>query len=403
MKDDVAKTVAGLNSKLYERIASFPQAKTEIADFHFKDTVENYVTAITSFTGEKLVLTAPNSLEAAAAIRRAVLLSDLVVFTVTSHIGHPALALFPIGDDVASPVLGTPSCLDLATGGRRLLTPQEYMSMKIMTEPASSSVVAQLLGRPFNSADEPAWHRTVFSVTSQGFVNARGEKCHIAGGPIHVQLPKDDQLLEDAEHLMRKGRLAYAPFLSLPNSLEDVSEGALKAEVIRSGLAVWGGPVKTKTASDVVLELQVPYLENVPLSILSKILDDESESIAAFRRELRRAIEDIESAEDRADVERRITKLKRDVLEDELEKVRLICNRIARMNSIARIGAYVGVGSLAVAAFYGLSAAGAITGTAGVAAAALSTLWRNYEETRDKRRSPMHFVWCLGRRAPSGM
>jgi len=166
-------------------------------------------------------------------------------------------------------------------------------------------------------------------------------------------------------------------------------------------LAVWGGPITTKTASDMVLDLQVPYLEDVPLKLLSEILDDEGDSVAAFRREVSRVIEDVEMHKDRATAAKRITELKRDLLEDELERVRRTCERIARMNSVARVGGYVGVGSLAVASYFGLSPASVITAGAGLAAATLSALWRNHEDIVDVKQSPMHVVWQLGRGARS--
>jgi hypothetical protein len=400
MKSNLSIAVAGLNADLFDRIASFPRARTELADFHFKHAVEDYIAAITAFGDEKLLVSAPNTVEATNAIRRAVLLSDLIVLRVASHLGPPAICLLPIGDDVASPVLGASAAIDPATGEQRFATPEEYMigmGAMAIAQPESSSTV-DLLGRPFNSPDEPSWHRTIYSRTSQEFVNARGEMCHIAAGAIHLQIPKDDRLLDEAESLLRKGRLAYTPFLSLPASSNDVTEGALKAELLKGHLGVFGGPVRTAAASNLVLELEVPYLEDVPLDTLSEILDDEGESLLAFRRELRRVIEDIDCAKDSADVKKRVTKLKRDVLEDELQKVQRTLDRVARMNSVTRTGAYVGVGSLTIAGFFGLSAATAITGGAGLAAATLISLWRNYEDTRDVRRSPMHLVWQIGRR-----
>ena len=403
MQSNPSKALAELNAGLFERIESFPRAKSELVDFYFKHAVDDYVAAITSFDGEKLVISAKDTAEAIRAVRRAAVLSDLVALRVASHLGAPAICLFPIGDDIASPVLGASAVLDPATGKHRFATPQEYMmgmGLMAMSQPESSSTV-NLLGRPFNSSDEPSWCRTVYSRTSQEFVNARGEKCHIAAGAIHIQIPRDDQLLEEAERLMRHGRLAYTPFISLPVSSDDIAEGALKAKVIKAHFGLFGGPIKTKAASNVVLDLNFPYLDEVPLDILSRVLDDEGGSLMAFRRELRRAIEDIDRAKDDADIAVRVTKLKREVLEDELEKVRRVLDRVSRMNSIARIGAYVGVGALTAAAFFGLSAASAITGGAGLAAATLSALWRNYEEAREARQSPMHFVWRIGRRMPS--
>lgn len=402
MDSGVPNTIAILNRGLYDHIASFPPARTELVDFWFKHAVESYVAAILSVEGQKLVISASNSADAASAIRRAALLADLVVVRVRSHIGRPVLSLLPLEDNLASPVLGAATEVDPSTGQHKFLSPVEYMygnSLMILSQPESSAVV-HLLGRPFDSQAEPSWERTVFSRTSQEFRNANGKKCHIVGGAIHVQIARDDTLLEDAQLLMCKGHITYAPFISLPELAGDITEGALKAAVMGGDLALWGGPIATKAASSFVLDLQVPYLEGIPLNLLSEVLDDEGESINAFRRALRRTIEDMEAAKDSDAAAARGLELKRGLLEDELDRVRRTCSRIARMNSVAHVGAYVGVCSLAVAAHFGLSPASAITGGAGVAAATLSALWRNHEETVDIRRSPMHFVWRLGQSAP---
>ena len=85
MEDKALKAVAALNCGLYEHIASFPPARTELVDFYFKHAVEAYVEAIQSMSGQTLVLSARTSADATAAIRRTALLSDLVVFRVAYH------------------------------------------------------------------------------------------------------------------------------------------------------------------------------------------------------------------------------------------------------------------------------------------------------------------------------
>jgi hypothetical protein len=129
----------------------------------------------------------------------------------------------------------------------------------------------------------------------------------------------------------------------------------------------------------------------------TKVLDDETESFTSFRRQFDRIMEDLEGVDNPKDATKLVTKFKRDVLEDELEKVRIACERVARMNSISRIGTYVGLASLSIAGLYGLSPAAAITGATAASVALLNALYKSYEDKRDARRSPMYFVWRLAK------
>jgi hypothetical protein len=146
----------------------------------------------------------------------------------------------------------------------------------------------------------------------------------------------------------------------------------------------------------------MPYLEDLPLSTLAKVIDDEGESIRSFRRQFDRLMEDIQDSKDEADADKRVTKFKREVLEDEIDKVRHALSRVSRMNSVTRAGAYLGVTALTVAVFNGLSVPSLITGLSGTAAAAVTAWYRSYLEARDACRSPAHVLWRLERRANKG-
>jgi len=221
---------------------------------------------------------------------------------------------------------------------------------------------------------------------------------HLVGGAIHVQIPKEDTLLTEVESLMRSGRVAYAPFVNLATDSDVNSESVLKSDMLDSTLLA---PADTghlvSGTSDPLLNLNIPYLEGIPLPMLAKVLDDEGESLAKFRRNLDRALEDIATAKDDAEAAKRIVKLKRDELEDELDKVRQVCEKVSRMNSIARSGAYLAITALSVAGVYGLAMPSVIAGCSAPVAAALKALWDAYEIKREARRSSMYFVWRLSK------
>ncbi|MDZ4756399.1 MAG: hypothetical protein SGJ11_18145 [Phycisphaerae bacterium] len=297
------RTVAELNDALFDLVATMPKARSELIDFHFKHAVDEYLKAIQSAPGTKAVTVVADSRDAASAIRRAMIVADLVTFNVESYLGHPAIALLPIGDDVRSPVLGASEAIDAATGRRGLASVETWMyAVAIGAIPAAvSSDGAVLLGTDWTKSGPPRWQRTVFARLSDSVLNARGERCHVAGGAIHVQIPTDDPFLAEAQPLMRAGRLAFAPFVSSPAADGPDSESVLKSALLDSSLLSPSKAARSSLAlSDPLLTLDVPYLENISLSTLAKVLDDEGDSVATFRRKLQRALEDVAGAKDDA-------------------------------------------------------------------------------------------------------
>ncbi len=89
--------------------------------------------------------------------------------------------------------------------------------------------------------------------------------------------------------------------------------------------------------------------------------------------------------------------LRRDELEDELAKVRHTCERVARMNSIARSGTYVGASALSIAGVLGLALPSVIAGCSAALVAALKAFYDAFEAKREARRSSMYFVWRLSK------
>jgi len=65
------------------------------------------------------------------------------------------------------------------------------------------------------------------------------------------------------------------------------------------------------------------------------------------------------------------------------------------MNALTRIGAYVGTAVLSIGGIMGLGLPEIVVGAGGIATVTLAELYKNYEEKRNVRHSPMHFVWRI--------
>ncbi|MEO8381689.1 MAG: hypothetical protein ABI779_18655 [Acidobacteriota bacterium] len=395
------ETLPALAAELFGLLDSFPPARVELFDFHFKSCVEDYVAAIQRTPGRKVLIKADRHLDVASSLRKLLLMTDVMVISSADATARSGLSFFPVSDKIRSPVLGLQAVMD---EGRKYRPPSPaevaYLTFLLVELAKERNTPASILGVPWN-AQETGWRRTMFTRTSEPFENAKGEACHIAAGIIHGgEIPLYDWLEQEAKPLLLSGRAVFAPFVFAAPETADVDEGALKAALLHSDLVVSAQAITTSTGRiHPLTHLAVPYLEDVPLPLLTEIIADEGESLCSFRRHVDRALEDIGRSADPAEVERQIIRIRRDLFEDELDRVRQTCERLSRMRALARIGAYVGTAAMSLAAVAGLSPPSIICGAAGLATATVAELYRNFEEVRNLRRSPMHFVWQLAKAA----
>jgi len=393
------KALPHLAAELFELVDSFPPARAELVDFHFKSCVENYLDALHHAGGRKILVAAGSHADITASLRRLLLLADVVVVACEDAVAKSGLSFFPVPDDLKSPVLGLQAVMD---ENQKLRPPRPvevaYLTTLLAQKAQEQQTSASILGVEWTPGGR-GWQRTFYTRTSEPFRNAKGQACHIAAGIVHGgEPPLYDWLQAEAKHLLLSGHLVWAPFVFTAPNPSTVDEGAMKASLLQSTFVLNGSKLTAATGEiHPLTDLEIPYLENVPLPLLADILKDEAESLRSFRHEVDRAFEDITDSGDPAEVRRRVARFRRELLEDELDRVKQTCERLSRMNALSRIGAYVGTAAISIAGVLGLDPPSVICGAAGVATATVAELYRNYEEKRGLRRSPMHLVWRLER------
>jgi hypothetical protein len=384
-----------------ELLDTLPDATNELLDFHYKHRLDDYRSAIEAFPGRTLFLAAASEMEAAALIRRSLLISDLLLFSVDSYIGRPRLGLLPISDEVASPVLGLGSAINAQTGQNFVPTASAwYQAMALhMLSAKDRGESADLLGTSWSASDSPEWERTMFVRLADELRDVHGSPCHVAGGLIHFQRPEGESLLTDAASLMRRGKLAYTPFVVGNVASAPEEHLLLKAAFLGSEFASGMPQQHLQTVVETtLLQLDLPYLEGASFQILSKVMEEEQDSIHSFRCQFDRLVEDVTASEDLAETRKLVIAFKRDILEDEVERVRQVLARASKMKSMVSAGTFVGVAGVSLAATQGLPLSALMTGLSGTLAASLTAWYRAHLEACEARHSPAHLLWRFQRR-----
>lgn len=390
-----------LNTSLFDLVESFPRATWEIMDFHFKSAYDDYITLLQSSPGRNVAAFAGDVASLDQLCRRLLLVADTVVFNIGTYAEQPTVAMLPIPDSVQSSVLGVAPVVHPESRKPRFPKPAEVAYMLTMTAAlAKSRGPDTVLGYEWGR-DSGVWQRSSFTRTSEPYRNDRGEACHIAVG-LGCRYEEETYrwLSDQARSLMIQGALVFAPFVRVTRGASRADEGLLKSKALGAGFATTDSDIGIQRGDlHPVTTLSVPYMDNVPLSVLGEVLADEGESLRAFRRAMDRVVEDMEAATDPTSAAAELRHLKRDLLEDELDKLKDACGRITRMRALSAVGAGVATGAISLAAAFGMAVPEVIMGAAGGLSTALAELWQTGEEKRQIRKSPVYWLWKVGRRA----
>ena len=370
-----------------------------LMDFHYKSNFENYLDAMQNASGRKLLVFANTIEDIEATIRRLMLVADHIIFNVKTYADTPSLSIFPISDKHRSPVLGAMTSMDAESHKERLPSLEEVLlAIDFLSQKAiDSKVPDSILGYEWNHSDGN-WQRSYFTRTTSAVQNATGRKCHLTVGfAYEYSQPTYDWLTKDARSLLLDGHIVFAPFARSTPGSESLGERLHKARISFTRLTINDEKLVLPSGQiHPLAQLKLPYLENVPLDLLAKALRDESESLREFRRVVDRAIEDITMLENPSEIEKEMTRLKRDLLEDELDRVAKLCKRLSRMKSFSAVSAVLTTTTIAALGAMNVALPALVLPISGGLTMSLRDLYQNYEQQKEIKTSPMHFLWKLG-------
>jgi hypothetical protein len=241
------------------------------------------------------------------------------------------------------------------------------------------------------------WRRTSYTRTSQPYKNDVGEDCHIAvGAGLPYPSTTYEWLMQQARPLLKTGNIVFAPFLRVAPDSWGGPESIHKSHYLHSDIGTTSIHLKTGDVRlRALLELDLPYLDGIPLSLFAEILKDEKESLIALRAALVHLMNKLDSIKDEDKFMEEIDHIRRNHIEAELSKLRGVIKRVANMRALRTAGCVVGSSIICLLSAMGVPTTSLLLPAAGGIAANLMELAKRIDEEQKMRDNPMYFLWHL--------
>ena len=214
----------------------------------------------------------------------------------------------------------------------------------------------------------------------------------LPGGHLRRSNIAPDATTEDVKKLLEEHFASYVSYTRtdvLAARAYDASLGIANQTVS----ALFGH--RPTSVSDVLFELRLPVLLNIPVQDLIAIRKDYTDEFRRFQVAVRRAALAVVKEHPTTEASALAKRIQRDVIEPEIETIRVTLKSARRL--IARksaLAAALGAVATGCGLLVGSPAATAAGFAIGAIAAALNTGGAKYLETRDEvSRSDMFFVW----------
>ncbi|MFD7291094.1 hypothetical protein [Streptomyces sp. NPDC059863] len=228
--------------------------------------------------------------------------------------------------------------------------------------------------------------------------------------------------IADSEPLLRSGLVWYLPKYSIRSergvihnlgpdmSRNDRSTTSVRTSLdflTRDGKAIEevegyaGGSVKSRVVRP-ILQIDLPFIDGVPMATASRITIDEFGSYRAVRRYLQQTLADLDEAVQSDHMEHELRKIGNQ-LEDEIRRVQSEMNSARRKRAISVTGAAIGTVGAVLVAVYGPTMAAALplfgaAGAGGVWEIIRNTAENNPRTLRDDR---WYYMWLMAKNSNS--
>lgn len=197
------------------------------------------------------------------------------------------------------------------------------------------------------------------------------------------------------------GSVFYAPFIPpLEVELEFMKNRVSMANLI-GGESLFSESIDfvDENALLALASINLPTLENVPLTTLQKIKADHHDDFSVFSRAMVKAVTGIKSSAGSEQFLQDARAIQRDLLDDNLDKLAKKYKQISRMRSLSAGGVFVGTVGLSFAAISGAAVPAIITGLAASVAAGIAHAASQFKEKYSLSENPMNFLWRVNQNA----
>lgn len=145
-----------------------------------------------------------------------------------------------------------------------------------------------------------------------------------------------------------------------------------------------------------LLSLKFPYIDNIDISTISKVKEDNYDEFTNFSNSLLKSISKVKSLIGTTDFVKEISYIQKNEIDDNISKIEQKVKRISNMSSLRKLGIVTGLVGLNSAMYLGASTP---TLVSGLAASAIAMIMEKVAELKEKgelKDNNSYFLWKLG-------
>src|SRR3972149_177517 len=391
------KSLSELHINLKAILSSHPDFKESLLDFYLKSLYEQYIDSIKATQGRKFCITGMNTDDIKKQLKKIILISDTIVFHTTDYNHKPTLDAFPFPSGFNSDLI---RIMTLAEEGGKDFIPNAAEVLSAIGMATSDKNLELLYDTILGyDVDNPknSYRRNQYTLSSSRLADANGvERPVLVGLTERYSKTLYDFIFDEADYLFTNGNLVFSPYIRTSSNGKNILHNILKAGAINTNLSVMDSKYSITSAQiDILNNIDIPYIENVPFKVLCDIIKDEGEALSSFRKLFIRTIEDIQDLDDKESIKKEIKYIKRNLFEDELEKVEQVCKKVSKMKTLSSFGAVVTTAVIGISAYFGLDIASIIMAGGGTGLATANELYKHYIDSQELKSNPMYLLWKI--------
>lgn len=391
------KTLSELHIELRSILSRNPKFKASLLDFYLKSLYQEYISSIQATKGRKFCITGENIDSIKNQLKKIILITDTIVFHTTDFDPKPTLDAFPFPGGFSSDLV---RIMTAAEEGNKTFIPNVSELLQLIgiavTDEKLEHIHDTILGYDVDNPQN-SYHRNQFTLSSTRLADINGVEQPVLVGLTERYSEKlYDFIFDEADYLFSNGNLVFSPYLRTSINGKNILHNLLKAGAINTNLSVIDSNFSNSSIQmDILNNIDIPYIENVPFKVLSEILKDEGEALSSFRKLFIRTIEDIQDSDDKESIKTKLKYIKRNLFEDELDKVEQLCKKVSKMKTLSSLGAVVTTAVIGISAYFGLDIASIIMAGGGTGLTTANELYKHYVDRQEMKNNPMYLLWKI--------
>lgn len=226
-----------------------------------------------------------------------------------------------------------------------------------------------------------------------------GYTAHYQAGVSHC-IPKEfiDWITTTGKEYLQEGSIVYAPFIPpIEHELEFLKNNISLPTYFNSFPCFhqnyeW----LDETSLNGLFSLKFPFIENLDISTISKVKNDNYDEFSNFSSSILQSINKIKNLVGSVDFVKEVKYIQKNEIDDNLAKIEQKIKRISNMNSLRQLGIMTGLIGLNAAIFLGASTPTLASGLSANVIAMIMDAAARLKDNNDLKDNSSYLLWRLG-------